>query len=289
MAMSMADYHKNEVIGLELVSIREEVLMVESKVVIVTGASSGLGAAIACWLGKIGASVVLVARNEDRLKRTSDQIARLGGRSLIVSTDVGDPDACREVVHTTLEQYQRIDALVNNAGIITPLSSIAKADINQWRTAFDVNLLGPFYLTHFALASLTSVHGRIVNISSGAANIPLPAASAYCASKAALTHFTRVLAEEVTEITAVSIRPGVVDTPMQDQIRREGPAAMKPEQVAYYQNLKTHGQLEPSEVPARSIAWLALYAPHKLSGNFINYDDPDIAGPAFNTFGTALK
>jgi len=219
----------------------------------------------------------------------SQQIERLGGNCLIVSADVGDENACREVVNTTLNQYQRIDALVNNAGIIAPLSNIAEAEISQWRTAIEVNLLGPFYLTHFVMASIASVNGRIINVSSGAANIPLPAASAYCASKAALTHFTRVLAEEESKITTVSIRPGVVDTPMQDQIRREGPAAMKPEQIAYYQDLKTQGQLEPPEVPGRSIAWLALYAPNNMSGNFVNYDDADIAGPALNMFGTYIN
>ena len=262
--------------------------MPNSKVVIVTGASSGLGAAVACWLGKIGAHVVLVARNENRLKQTSQKIERLEGRSLIKIADVADADACREVVNTTLNQYGRIDALVNNAGTIAPLSTIAEADISPWRTAIDVNLLGPFYLIHFALASLAAVNGRIINVSSGAANIPVPAASAYCASKAALAHFIRVLAEEAADITAVSIRPGVVDTPMQDQIRRDGPAAMKSEQIAYYQDLKTQGQLEPPEEPARSIAWLALYAPHSMSGNFVNYDDTDIAGPAVKMFGRFL-
>ena len=263
--------------------------MPDSKVAIVTGASSGLGAAVACWLAKTGTHVILVARNEDRLKQTSHKIERLGGSSLIVKADVADADACQDVVNTALNKYHRIDALVNNAGIITPVSNIADANIAQWRTTLDINLLGPFYLTRFALASVASVKGRIINVSSGAANIPLPAASAYCASKAALTHFTRVLAEEEPRITAVSIRPGVVDTPMQDQIRREGPAAMKPEQIAYYQNLKTQGHLEPPEIPARSIAWLALYAPHSLSGNFVNYDDADIAGPALSTFGSTAS
>lgn len=262
--------------------------MPNSKVAIVTGASSGLGTAIACWLAKVGTRVVLVARNEDRLKQTSHQIERLGGNSLILKADVANADACREVVSSTLNQYQRIDALVNNAGIIAPLSSIAQANISLWRAAIDINLLGPFYLTHFAISAIASVNGHIINISSGAANMPLPAASAYCASKAALTHFTRVIAEEEAKITAVSIRPGVVDTPMQDQIRHEGPAAMKPEQIAYYQDLKTQGQLEQPEVPGRSIAWLALYAPHSMSGDFVNYDDSEIAGPALNMFGSSI-
>ena len=262
--------------------------MNESKVVIVTGASGGLGEAIACWMGKTGVRVVLAARNEDRLRQVARRIEQLGGTGLVVPADVADAGACAKVVQAALNRFERIDALVNNAGIVAPLVKIAQADIDQWQAAVHVNLMGPFCLTRFALASLTETRGRVVNVSSGAANIPLPAASAYCASKAGLTHFTRVLAEEEPDITAVSVRPGVVDTPMQDQIRRDGPAAMNPDQVAYYKDLKASNQLEPPKVPGRSIAWLALHAPPGMSGRFVNYDDPDIAGPARSIFGADL-
>jgi len=112
------------------------------------------------------------------------------------------------------------------------------------------------------------------------------AASAYCASKAALTHFNRVLAEEVSDVTAISVRPGVVDTPMQAQIRQEGLGVMNPKQYTYYTDLKDKAQLEPPQIPARSIAWLALYAPHNMSGEFRNCNDPDIAGPAQSVYGS---
>jgi NAD(P)-dependent dehydrogenase (short-subunit alcohol dehydrogenase family) len=258
------------------------------KVAIVTGASSGLGAATARWMGKKSTEVVLVARSADRLLQVAQQVESLGASALTIPADVADPVACRKVVDETLKRFSRIDALVNNAGIISPLASILEADINQWRTAVEVNLLGPFYLTHFALPSLISTHGRIVNISSGASGIPIPAASAYCASKAALTHFNRVLAEEVPDITTSCVRPGVVDTPMQDKIRQEGSAVMNPAQVTYYHDLKVNNQLEPPEVPARSVAWLALHAPHSMSGEFLNYDDPVIVGPARSIFGSDL-
>jgi NAD(P)-dependent dehydrogenase (short-subunit alcohol dehydrogenase family) len=94
-----------------------------------------------------------------------------------------------------------------------------------------------------------------------------------------------VLAEEEPGLTAVTVRPGVVDTDMQATIRNEGENAMPDEQLAYYRQLKAHGKLEAPEIPGRSIAWLALHAPTEFSGRFFDYDDPRIAKPALRTFG----
>ena len=262
--------------------------MNQRKIAIVTGASGGLGAATAGWMGKDSNVVVLVARTKDALEDVAHHVERLGGAALVIPADVSNPIDCQHIVDTVLKQYNKIDALVNNAGVISPLVDIAHADIDQWRYALEVNLLGPFYLTRFALPSLRNTYGRIVNVSSGASSIPIASASAYCASKAALTHFNRVLAEEEPHITAISVRPGVVDTPMQTQIRHEGSETMDAAQYAYYVNLKTKGQLEPPEIPARAIAWLALHAPHDMSGEFRNYDDPDIASPSLSVFGSTL-
>jgi len=178
---------------------------------------------------------------------------------------------------------------VNNAGIIQPISSIAHTKPDKWRYNIEVNLLGPFYLIQAAISSLRSQNGRIVNVSSGAANRVLENASAYCAAKAGLNHFTRVLAEEEPELTAVTVRPGVVDTDMQATIRNEGLNVMSEEQLSYYRQLKALGKLEPPEIPARSIAWLALHAPTEFSGQFFDYDDPRIAEPALRAFGKNYK
>jgi NAD(P)-dependent dehydrogenase (short-subunit alcohol dehydrogenase family) len=263
--------------------------MDQRKIAVVTGASGGLGAAIASWMGKDSAVVVLVARSRDGLDDVAHHVERLGGTALVIPADVSDPIACQQIVDTALKQYKKIDALVNNAGVISPLADIAHADIDQWRYALEVNLLGPFYLTRFALPSLINTQGRIINVSSGAAHTPIPSASAYCASKAALTHFNRVLAEEEPHITAISVRPGVVDTPMQAQIRREGSETMDPAHYTYYKDLKDKNLLEPPEIPSRSIAWLALHAPHDMSGEFRNYNDPDIAGPSLSVYGSTLE
>jgi NAD(P)-dependent dehydrogenase (short-subunit alcohol dehydrogenase family) len=125
-------------------------------------------------------------------------------------------------------------------------------------------------------------------VSSGAANLALETASAYCTAKAALNHFTRILAAEEPELTALAVRPGVVDTDMQAFLRSEGPRTMPHDQAAYYRQLKDRGELEPPEIPARSIAWLALYAPPEFSGMFLVYDDPRIRGAALEVFGERL-
>lgn len=257
-------------------------------VVIVTGASRGLGAAVARWLAKARAAVTLISRSENRLKDVAMEIRSLGGKPLVFTADVSNPDACRSAVELTLDRFGRIDALVNNAGIIQPISSIARADPDNWRYNIEVNLLGPFYMIQAAISSLRSQNGRIVNVSSGAANRVLENVSAYCAAKAALNHFTRVLAEEEPELTAVTVRPGVVDTDMQATIRNEGLNAMPDQQLAYYRQLKALGELEPAEIPGRSIAWLALHAPTEFSGQFFDYDDPRIAKPALKAFGKKL-
>ncbi len=257
-------------------------------VTIVTGASRGLGAATARQLASTGASVVLVSRSLDDLQRTATAVKDRGGACLALPADVSDPDACRRVVQETVRHFGRLDSLVNNAGIVTPLEVVRRTAPALWRRNVEVNLFGPVYMTMAALASLRKSRGRVVNVSSGAASRVVQAASAYCASKAGLNQFTSVLAAEEPGITVIAVRPGVVDTPMQDIIRREGPEKMPAEQAAYYRGLKTGNRLEPPEVPARAIAWLGMRAPHSWSGSFLSYDEPRIAGPAADFFNNDL-
>ena len=262
--------------------------MNNTRVAIVTGASRGLGAAAACWLGKAGAAVALIARSEEKLNETSDDVRRLGGEPLVCRADVSQYDACRQAVDKTLARFGRIDAVVNNAGIVQPIAAIARTDPADWRYNIEVNLIGPFNLIRAAAAALSRQNGRIVNVSSGAANLALESISAYCTAKAALNHFTRILAVEEPELTTVAVRPGVVDTDMQTYIREEGRRTMPSDQADYYRQLKDRGELEPAAIPGRSIAWLAFYAPREFSGRFLDYDDPRIQGPALEVFGEKL-
>jgi NAD(P)-dependent dehydrogenase (short-subunit alcohol dehydrogenase family) len=263
--------------------------MSDNPVVIVTGASRGIGACVARWLGKVGACVTLVARSPESLARVAQDVERVGGAALTIHGDVADENACRQTVEKTIDRFGHVDAIVNNAGIFQPIASIASADAEAWRYNIEVNLLGPFHMAKVVIPHLLKQKGRIVNVGSGAANIPIQTGSAYCASKAALVQFTRVLASEEPSLTALAVRPGVVDTEMQALIRREGAKAMSVEQLAYYQTLHTKGELEPPSVPARSIAWLSLHAPHDWSGEFLNYDYPQIMEPSIALFGEHLE
>ncbi len=257
-------------------------------VIIITGASRGVGADTARWLAKRGAAVTLVARTASGLGRVAADVASLGGDALVISADVSSAEACRDIVAAAIERFGRLSALVNNAGILEPLEKIADSDPGAWRYNLEVNLMGPVFLSMAAVAELRHCKGRIVNVSSGAAEHVIAAAGAYCTAKAGLNHFTRVLAAEEPAVTAVAVRPGVVDTDMQATLRRQGPGKMPKEQAAYYLDLKSEGRLEPPAVPARAIAWLALHAPEKWSGAYMSYDDPQISVPALAVFGPSL-
>jgi len=259
--------------------------MDQTPVIIVTGASRGLGAAVARWLAKAGAAVTLVARSEEKLMAVAADVRRLGGTPHVLKADVSDLNACHTAVETTLDHFGRIDSLVNNAGIVQPLAPVADTDPDDWRYNMEVNLFGPFYLVRAAIIELRRRNGRIVNVSSGAATMVIDNASAYCTGKAALNHFTRVLAAEEKEVTALTVRPGVVDTGMQAVLRNETDNAMPVDRIAYYRQLKERGELEPPEIPARAIAWLALFAPPDYSGKFLDYDDSRISRPAIEVFG----
>ena len=262
--------------------------MTTKSVVIVTGASRGLGAAAARWLAQAGAAVTLVARSQEKLMEVAADVRRRGGTPHAFRADVSDSHACRSAVETTLDHFGRIDALVNNAGVVQPLAPIADTRPEEWRRSIEVNLLAPFYLVRAAIAELRRHNGRVVNVSSGAATMALATVSAYCTGKAALNHFTRVLAAEEPAVTALTVRPGVVDTDMQAVLRNEADNAMPLEQIAYYRQLKERGELEPPQIPARAIAWLALSAPREFSGQFLDYDDPRISRPADQFFGASL-
>ena len=259
--------------------------MTDHPVILISGASRGIGSAVAHWLATVGCGLALVARSAEQLDARAAETTQLGGSALILPGDIASADFCARAVADTHAKFGRLDALINNAGIFEPVAFTADADPAAWQRNIAVNLLGPFYLSRAALPALRRRQGRIVNVSSGAATRALPAAGAYCVSKAALNHFTRVLAAEEPAVTAVAVRPGVVDTDMQALIRREGPAAMPAEEAAFYRRLKTEGRLEPPDNPARSIAWLALRAPSAWSGKFLDYDAPELRRPALDFFG----
>lgn len=246
--------------------------MTEQKTVIITGASRGLGAGTARMAARLGAAVVLSARSAEALRAVAAEIETAGGRALAVPGDVSRAEDCRALVARAVAHFGRVDAVINNAGVLEPLARIAEADPEAWTRNIVVNVVGPFLVTQAALRYLRETGGRVINVSSGAAVSAKAAWSAYAVSKAALNHFTAHLAVEEPGITAVAVRPGVVDTAMQTAIREEG-QAMEPEERARFVRLHEEGALQPPEVPGRALAVLALHAPHDWSGQFVSWDD----------------
>ena len=246
-------------------------------VILITGASRGLGAAVARILAEMGTAVVLNARSADPLHELMAEIEANGGTALALPGDVGQLDTCRWLVAKTIEAFGRLDAVVHNAAVIDPIAPIAKADPQAWQTAVSVNLLGPVWLTQAALPHLRQQQGRVISVSSGAAEHGIAGWGAYCATKGALNQFNRVLAEEEEEVTAVAVRPGVVDTVMQNEIRAKGATGMPAEAHKRFVEMHEQGNLLPPEKPGRAIALLALYARREWNGRFLSWDDPDIA------------
>jgi NADP-dependent 3-hydroxy acid dehydrogenase YdfG len=197
-------------------------------VVLVTGASSGIGEATALALGEEGAVVALVARRRDRLEALAE---RLGGaeRALVIEADVTDPDQAQRAVATTVERLGRLDTLVNNAGVML-LGPIVGAPIEEWQRMINLNLLGLLYCTHAALPHLLSAAEQpprtvadVVNISSTAGRIARLNSGVYNATKFGVGAFSESLRQEVTarHVRVTIIEPGATATELPFQNRPE--------------------------------------------------------------------
>jgi NAD(P)-dependent dehydrogenase (short-subunit alcohol dehydrogenase family) len=247
-----------------------------TQTILVTGASRGLGAATARLVAEIGANVALMARSTDDLEAVADSILASGGQALTVAGDVSRAADCQRAIAETVERFGGLDGVVNNAGVLRPIAPIADGDPRAWERNLAVNVLGPFLITQAALPHLRQRGGRVINVSTGAAVRAVRGFGAYCAAKAALNHFTRVLAEEEPEVTAIAIAPGVVDTTMQQTIRQEGKNGMPAEVHASYVGYHERGELNPPEVPGCALAIAVCHAPHEWSGGFLAWDEPRV-------------
>jgi NAD(P)-dependent dehydrogenase (short-subunit alcohol dehydrogenase family) len=227
------------------------------QILIITGASRGLGAATARIAAELGAGVALNARSESDLEAVAADIQAAGGEALAVAGDLSQPEVCQRLVEQTIDHFGALNGLVNNAGIIEPIAPVADWMPEAWERNLAINVLGPVMLTQTALPHLRPRAGRVINISSGAAVRPIPGWSAYCAAKAALNMFNRSLAVEEDAITAIAFRPGVIDTDMQVAIRELGATGMPPDEHARFLRFHQDGDLRPPEVVGRTLAILA--------------------------------
>jgi NADP-dependent 3-hydroxy acid dehydrogenase YdfG len=187
---------------------------IEGKVVVITGASSGMGEAAARHLAAQGASVVLGARRIERLQSLADELNNQGGKALAVKTDVTDPDQVQRLVDEAVQAYGRVDVIINNAGLM-PHSPLERLKIDDWNRMIDVNIKGVLYGIAAVIPYMKEQKsGHIINVSSVAGHKVRPGGVVYAATKHAVRVISEGLRQEVKpyNIRTTVISPGAVDT-----------------------------------------------------------------------------
>ncbi len=242
----------------------------QGQVVLVTGASRGIGEAAAAALAKAGAHVMLTARDAARTEAVAGRIAAAGGTAASAICDVADYASVTRLVEATIARFGRLDALVNNAGVIEPIDTVATADPAAWARSIQINLVGAFHCIRACLGPMRAAgSGTIVNVSSGAAHRPLEGWSAYCSGKAGLAMLTRSVALEhgAEGIRVFGFAPGTIDTDMQVTIRASG--------VNQISKIPRH-DLAPVSHPARAIVYLCGTEADDLAGQELALRDEDL-------------
>ncbi|MBP1161748.1 NAD(P)-dependent dehydrogenase (short-subunit alcohol dehydrogenase family) [Rhodococcus sp. PvR044] len=238
----------------------------DNKVVVVTGASSGLGVAFAVACAEAGADIVLAARRVDKLERTAELVRNTGREALCVSTDIADPDQAQHMIDAAMERFGRVDVLVNNAGIGTAHPATRETP-EQFRQVIDINLNGAYWAAQ-ACGRVMAPGSAIVNISSvlGLTTAGLPQA-AYAASKAGLIGLTRDLAQQWGTrrgIRVNAIAPGFFKSEMTDSYQDGYLDSMAPRLVL--------GRIGDPEELAATLVWLASDAAAYVTGQTIPVD-----------------
>ncbi|NLG56714.1 MAG: SDR family oxidoreductase [Rhodococcus sp.] len=236
------------------------------KVVVITGASSGLGVAFARAVAEAGADVVLGARRIDKLELTADLVRDTGRTPLAVATDVGDPAQAQSLIDAAVESFGKVDVLINNAGIGTAVPATRETP-DEFRRVIDVNLNGSYWAAQ-AAGRVMKPGSAIINVSSvlGLTTAGLPQA-AYAASKAAIIGLTRDLAQQWGArkgIRVNALAPGFFPTEMTDQYHDGYLEAMTPRLVL--------GRLGDSAELAATAVWLASDAAGYVTGQTIAVD-----------------
>lgn len=223
---------------------------------LVTGGGRGIGRAIGLELAAAGADVAVLARSAAEVEAVAAQVSSYGVRGTAVTADVSDGGALAAAVGRVGE----VDVLVLNHGVVWPLGRSREVDPDEWERSVAVNLVGAFRCVRLLLPGMVDRGwGRIVAITSGAASPPgMPSASAYSVAKAGLEQLVASLAAELagTGVTALSVRPGVVDTPMQDYMRGRPRTEVGDAFADRFGGLHSRGELLDPAVPARLVVRL---------------------------------
>eukprot|EP00123_Amoebidium_parasiticum_P019307 comp24490_c0_seq1/m.46744 comp24490_c0_seq1/g.46744 ORF comp24490_c0_seq1/g.46744 comp24490_c0_seq1/m.46744 type:complete len:288 (-) comp24490_c0_seq1:831-1694(-) len=255
----------------------EDNMTTSRPVVIVTGISKGIGEAVTRSLLSMGAHVVGISRSllpldlED-MQRPLDKSAP---RLVHMIGDIAEESTCMALVARAISEFGRVDGLVNNAALGDPIARLVDASPLLWKRHIEVNAVGAMTLAHHALPYLRSTKGRIINVSSRAAKLPMLGSSAYCCAKAMVNMLTLCLAKEEPLVTSLVVYPGVVDTALQTKVRNAGDDVLGLDKELFW-DLYRKGQLLRADQPGHSIAVLALSAPPALSGCDVMWNSDDV-------------
>ncbi|KAI0265622.1 NAD-P-binding protein [Gloeopeniophorella convolvens] len=189
----------------------------KGKAVLITGASRGIGLQTALQFALAGADLTIVARKQETLdaSRATVLASVPAARVLTFVADVRDPAKAQEAVAATVRAYGKLDVLVANAAALRPMTEpFAQRDPTGWWDVQEINIRGTYNYVHYAVPELLKTKGKIVALSSGAAQYRLPFASDYCISKFAVNRFVEFVAVEYPDIKVFALHPGVVETQM---------------------------------------------------------------------------
>ena len=196
---------------------------IDGKIIVITGASSGLGEAAARHLAAQGAKVVLGARRAERIEALAEEIRTAGGEALPVATDVTDRAQVANLIDTAVRDFGRVDVLVNNAGIM-PLSALESLKVDEWDRMIDVNIKGVLYGIAAALPHMKAQRsGHVITTASVAGHLIFPASSVYSGTKFAVRAICEGFRQEVKDynIRTTIVSPGAVKTELLDHISDE--------------------------------------------------------------------
>ena len=238
-----------------------------NQTVMITGASRGIGAEAARQFAAHGAHVVLLARSQSAL---ADLQGEIGAQAIAIPCNVARYAEMSAAVETAVQTFGSLDVLINNAGVVEPISHLADADPDAWGQVIDINLKGVFNGIHAALPVMKDAGGgSILTISSGAAHGPVEAWSHYCASKAACNMLNRCVDKEeaANGIRAIGLSPGTVATQMQREIKASG--------INPVSQLKWEDHIPP-EWPAKCLMWMCTADADRFKGDEISLRDDDI-------------
>ncbi len=230
---------------------------ISDQIIVITGASSGIGRETALTFGERGAAVVLAARNETALESVAKEVERTGGRAHAVITDVAVWEQVERLARQAVERFGRIDAWVNNAGIST-YATVEDLTVAEIERVIQVNLLGQIYGMKAALPYLKRQgQGTIINVASALAERAVPLQAAYCASKHGIKGFTEALrlelAREQSGITVTLIEPSSINTPLFTHARSKMGVKPMPIPPIYEPRVVAEAILFAAEHPRRTI------------------------------------